>query len=223
MITLHYLDNSRAHRILWLLEELGLSYDVRIYHRGSDMLAPDSLKAVHPLGKSPVIVDNGRVLAESGAICDYLIDTYGPTSGLRPAPDTDAFLAYRYWLHYAEGSAMPLLLLKLIFAKLPSQVPWFLKLPAGLISKGFAAKLVDPQMKTHMTYWNDELSRTGWFAGEQFSAADIMMSFPVETAMVRAAPGTETAAIRAYLAAIRERPAYKRALEQGGRYIYATS
>lgn len=219
MITLHYLDNSRAHRILWLLEELGLAYDIKIYHRGSDLRAPAALKAIHPLGKSPVIEDDGRIVAESGAICEYLIDRYGDGS-LRPA-DGEALLRYRYWLHYAEGSAMPLLLLKLLFSRLPSQVPALLKIPAKMICSGVADKLVDPQLADHMAYWNSELARDGWFAGGEFSAADIMMSFPVEASLVRAAPGVDTAAIKRFAAAIRARPAYQRALQNGGAYIYA--
>eukprot|EP01035_Chromulina_nebulosa_P060756 gene60755-biopygen44041 len=120
MITVHYLDNSRAHRILWLLEELGLDYEVKIYHRGPDYRGPETLKAVHPLGKSPVIEDKGKVIAESGAIMEYLVGTYGGES-LRPGEGTDERLRYIYWMHYAEGSAMPLLVMKLIFARIPGQ------------------------------------------------------------------------------------------------------
>src|SRR5690606_3037146 len=118
-------------------------------------------------------------------------------------------------LHYAEGSAMPLLLLTLIFAKLPGQVPWFLKTPAGLICKGVSKTLIAPQLRDHVQFWNGELSRDGWFAGKDFSAADIMMSFPVETAASRMGEAKDLGAIRSYLAAIRARPAYQRALARG--------
>ncbi|MCM2291268.1 glutathione S-transferase [Allorhizobium sp. BGMRC 0089] len=222
MITVHYLENSRAHRILWLLEELGLDYEVKSYARGRDMRAPQRLKAVHPLGKSPVIEDGGRVYAESGAIMEYLIDTYG-RSLLRPEPGTVAHERYRYWLHYAEGSAMPLLLLKLLFSRLPGQMPFFLRPMAGLISKGVTGRLVDPQLRDHLRFWEEELKRDGYFAGKAFTAADIAMSFPVEAGMTRMEGMGEVPAIRRYLEAIRARPAYQHALSRGGAYVYANS
>lgn len=222
MIIVHYLENSRAHRILWLLEELGVPYDINVYRRGSDMRAPESLKSVHPLGKSPVIEDDGKVIAESGAIIEYLIDSYGGEV-LRPPAGTDERLRYTYFLHYAEGSAMPLLVMKLIFAKLPSQVPSLLRPIASLIAKGAGAKFLDPQLQDHLSFWESELGRDGFFAGPAFSAADIAMSFPIEAAMSRIDGAKEQAApaIRRYLAAIRARPAYRRALERGGAYDYA--
>jgi glutathione S-transferase len=223
MITLHYLDNSRAHRILWLMEELGLDYTVKTYHRAPDMRAPASLKAVHPLGKSPVIEDGGRVVAESGAIIEYLVETYGAGKHLKPAPGSDAALRYTYWLHYAEGSAMPLLLLKLIFLRLPGQLPFFLRPVASLIATGVQKKLVDPQLADHLAFWNAELLRGGWFAGLEFSAADIAMSFPVEAGMTRMETVGDVSAVRRYMAAIRARPAYQRALSKGGQYDYARS
>lgn len=223
MIIVHYLNNSRAHRILWLLEELGLPYEVKTYQRGPDMRAPASLKAVHPLGKSPVIEEDGRVIAESGAIIEYLIETHGAGKDLRPQPGTDEVLRYRYWLHYAEGSAMPLLLLKLLFLRLPGQMPFFLRPVAKMIAGGVQAKLVDPQLADHLAFWNAELSRDGWFAGSAFSAADIAMSFPVEAGMTRIGGMGEVGAVRRYLEAIRARPAYQRALSRGSQYDYATS
>jgi glutathione S-transferase len=222
LITVHYLENSRAHRILWLMEELGLEYDIKIYQRGADMRAPAALKAVHPLGKSPVIEDNGRIIAESGAIIEYLVDTYGK-GALRPAAGTDEQLRYTYWLHYSEGSAMPLLLLKLLFLRLPSQLPFFLRPVARLIAGGVQSKLVDPQLADHLAFWNMELSRHSWFAGDTFSAADIAMSFPVEAGMTRMAVMGEVGSVRRYMDAIRARPAYQRALERGGAYVYAKS
>lgn len=223
MITVHYLNNSRAHRILWLLEEMGLPYEVKTYQRGPDMRAPGSLKAVHPLGKSPVIEDEGRIIAESGAIIEYLVDTYCVGQSLRPLPGTDEALRYRYWLHYAEGSAMPLLLLKLLFLRLPGQLPVFLRPFGKMIASGVQAKLVDPQLADHLAFWNAELARDGWFAGGDFSAADIAMSFPVEAGMTRMSAMGEVQAVRRYLEAIRARPAYQRALVRGGQYDYATS
>lgn len=223
MIVVHYLENSRAHRILWLLEELGLQYDVKVYRRAPDMRAPADLKAVHPLGKSPVIEDEGLIVAESGAIIEYLLETYGQGQGLKPQAGTAEARRYTYWLHYAEGSAMPLLLLKLLFLRLPAQMPFFLRPVANLISKGVQSKLVDPQLADHLAFWNRELSKDGWFAGAAFSAADIAMSFPVEAGMTRMKSMGDVAAVRHYLEAIRARPAYQRALERGGRYDYATS
>jgi len=224
MIIVHYLENSRAHRMLWLLEEMALPYEIRHYKRASDMRAPESLKAVHPLGKSPVIEDNGRIIAESGAIIEYLLDTYGEAHGgevLRPAPGTDERLRFTYWLHYAEGTAMPLLLMKLVFAKIPRQMPFFLKPVASMISKGVAGKLINPQLDENLKFWNDELKKGGWFAGSSFSAADIIMSFPVEAAMSRVEYDGDKSAIRAYLDRIRARPAYQAALERGGAYAYS--
>ncbi|NTJ42903.1 glutathione S-transferase [Agrobacterium larrymoorei] len=222
MITVHYLENSRAHRILWLLEELGVDYEVKTYQRGPDMRAPRSLKAIHPLGKSPVIEDGGRIYAESGAIIEYLIDTYGQGQ-FRPENRTDDYRHYVYWLHYAEGSAMPLLLLKLLFSRLPGQMPFFLRPVASLISKGVAAKLIDPQLTDHLNYWEDHLARHGFFAGSELTGADFAMSFPVEAAMSRADGLDNKPAIRKFLQTIRARPAYRRALEKGGAYIYSDS
>ena len=127
MITLHHLNNSRSQRVLWLLEELGVPYEIVRYQRRPDMLAPVELRAVHPLGKSPVITDGGRTIAESGAIIEYLVDTYGEGKGLRPARGTPEHDRYTYWLHYAEGSAMPILLLKLVFLVMPKRTPALLR------------------------------------------------------------------------------------------------
>lgn len=223
LITVHYLENSRAHRILWLLEELGLEYDIKTYKRGADMRAPTSLKAIHPLGKSPVIEDKGRVIAESGAIIEYLIGVYDKEHKFRPPGGTDERLRYIYWLHYAEGSAMPLLLMKLVFLRLPRQMPIFLRSVGKLISDSVQRKLIDPQLADHLAYWNTELSRDGWFAGNTFSAADIAMSFPVEAGMSRMDQTGDAQAVRRYLDAIRSRPAYQRALTRGGAYVYAES
>jgi len=220
MITVHYLNNSRAHRILWLLEELGLSYDVKTYTRGADMRAPESLKAIHPLGKSPVVTDGDLVLAESGAITEYFVAGH-PDAKLAPARGTPEHLRYTYWLHYAEGSAMPLLQTKLIFTVIPDQVPFIIKPIARAISNGVSRQLLDPQINDHVALWEQELSRDGWFAGSEFSAADILMSFPVEAGASRIDFGKDTPAIAAYLDAIRSRPAYQRALERGNEYAFS--
>lgn len=220
MITVHHLNNSRSQRVLWLLEELGVPYEIVRYQRRPDMLAPAELKAVHPLGKSPVITDGGRTIAESGAIIEYLVDTYGEGKGLRPARGTPEYDRYTYWLHYAEGSAMPILLLKLVFLVMPKRTPALLRPLVGAISKKAMATITDPQLKTHMQFWNDELVKggSGWFAGTGLTGADIQMSFPLEAAAARVKLGPEHAAIRTFLDRIYARPGYIKALEKGGPY-----
>ncbi len=222
MITVHYLEHSRAHRVLWLLEELGLAYELKRYERRPDMLAPRSLKEVHPLGKSPVIEDNGVIAAESGAITEYLVRKYDGEGVLKPS-DEENFRRYTYWLHYAEGSAMPVLLLKLIFSVLPERTPFLVKPVAKAICKGATDKLIDPQVKDHVAFWETELQRHGYFAGSAFSAADIMMSFPVEAGIDRIEYDGQTEAISQWMEAIRSRPAYQRALERGGAYRFSGS
>ncbi|GAA6129866.1 glutathione S-transferase [Halopseudomonas sabulinigri] len=219
MIVVHHLNNSRSQRILWLLEELGLEYEVKRYERDpKTMLAPPELKAVHPLGKSPVITDGELTLAESGAIIEYLVDTYGQ-GRLAPAHGSPQRLRLNYWLHYAEGSAMTPLLLKLVFNRVESApMPFFVK----PIAKGIAGKvkgtLVEPQIIQHLNYLNDELAATGWFAGSEFSAADVQMSFPLEAAAARGGLNDKWPNLMAFLARIHQRPAYKSALERGGEY-----
>lgn len=221
MIIVHYLEKSRAHRVLWLLEELGVDYDVKTYRRTREFRAPESLKAVHPLGKSPVVEDDGRVIAESGAIMEYLVDRYGGET-LRPPAGTDERLRYNYWMHYAEGSAMPLLVMKLIFSSLPSRMPFFLRPMARTISKAVSERLIDPQIADHVALWKAELAHGGWFAGDAFSAADIIMSYPVEAGVTRIAQGQDIDVIRTWMDRIRARPAYQRAVERGGN-IYGYS
>ena len=222
MITVHYLDNSRAHRILWLLEELGQDYEVKVYHRGGDYRGPESLKSVHPLGKSPVIEDQGRVLAESGAIMEYLVATYGGQD-LRPSEGTEDWLRYTYWMHYAEGSAMPLLVMKLIFSRIPGQVPFFIRPVAKMISDGVSRKLLDPQLSDHVSLWVGELQKSEWFAGDRFTAADIAMSFPVEASVARVKMDQDVSSLRRWMEQIRARPAYQRALARGGEYGYSNN
>ncbi|WP_296271179.1 glutathione S-transferase family protein [Pseudomonas sp. UBA6323] len=221
MITVHHLNNSRSQRILWLLEELGVDYQIKRYERDpKTMLAPPELRAVHPLGKSPVVTDGELTLAESGAIIDYLANRYGPH--LLPAADSPERLRCTYWLHYAEGSAMPPLLLKLVFDKMESSpMPFFVKPIARGIAQKVKSAFVAPQLKLHLDYLESELGKSTWFAGEQFSAADIQLSFPLEAAAARAGLDASRPRLMAFLERIHARPAYQRALEKGGEYAYA--
>jgi glutathione S-transferase len=223
MITVHHLNNSRSQRILWLLEELELSYEIKRYERDArTMLAPPSLRKVHPLGKSPVITDGGETLAESGAIIEYLVDRYG-AGRLAPAPGTPARLRYAYWLHYAEGSAMPPLLLKLVFDRIESgPMPFFVRPVARAIAGRVKSGFVEPQITRHLDYMEAELGRFRWFAGDEFSAADIQMSFPLEVAIKRAGLDMSRPRLMDFLARIHARPSYLRALERGGKYELLT-
>jgi glutathione S-transferase len=215
VITVHHLENSRSQRILWMLEELEVPYDIKRYEREPTMQAPAALRAVHPLGKSPVITDGERTLAESGAILEYLADTYGK-GRLKPAPGTPERIHYTYFLHYAEGSLMPLLLLRLIFNRMPDRLPFLLKPVGRAISAGANKTLLDPQFANHFAFIEGELAKREWFAGPEFSAADIQMSFPLEAAAARAPVVRQMPRISAFLDRIHLRPAYKRALEKGG-------
>ena len=220
MVVVHHLNNSRSQRVLWLLEELGVDYEVRRYERDAKtMLAPPELKAVHPLGKSPVITDEGRTIAESGAIIEYLMDRHGRGSGLKPAAGSPEQLRYTYWLHYAEGSAMPPLLLSLVFSKIRgAPAPFFVRpVIAGLVDKVMAS-FVKPQLDTHLDFMEAELASHDWFAGAEFTAADIQMSFPVEAAASRGGLGSRQPRLLNYLARIHAREAYQRALAKGGPY-----
>jgi glutathione S-transferase len=216
MITVHHLNQSRSQRVLWLLEELGLDYTVKRYERDpKTMLAPPSLRAVHPLGKSPVVTDGDLVLAESGAIVEYFVERYG-NGALAPAPGTPERRRYTYWLHYAEGSAMPPLLLKLLFDRVPRNVPALIRPVARMISGGALSTFILPQLKLHLDYMESELAKTPWFAGPDFTAADVQMSFPLEAAAARAGLDSSRPKLWSFLERIRSRPAYQRALEKGG-------
>jgi glutathione S-transferase len=217
MITVHHLDNSRSQRILWMLEELGLDYEVKHYAREPSMQAPASLKAVHPLGKSPVITDGDRILAESGAILEYLAETYGRGQFI-PTAGTAERIHYRYFLHYAEGSLMPLLLMKLVFSRIPARLPFFFRPVGRAIVKGADAALLDPQLGTHFMFLESELASREWFAGPEFTTADIQMSFPLEAAAARAPAVRQMPKLAAFLDRIHARPAYERALARGGPY-----
>ncbi len=223
MLTVHHLNNSRSQRVLWLLEELGLPYEIQKYQRDAKtMLAPPELMRVHPLGKSPVVTDGAITVAESGAIVEYLLEAYGD-GRLVPPPRTEERRRFRYWLHFAEGSAMPPLLLKLVFDRIGSGqgMPFFAK-PIG---KGIAAKakalMIEPNLKRQLDFMESELGRSEWFAGADFTAADIQMSFPVEAAAQRAGLDASRPNLMTYLKKIHARPAYRRALERGGPYSFA--
>jgi glutathione S-transferase len=217
MLTVHHLNNSRSQRVLWLLEELAVPYEIMRYRRQANMLAPPELRAIHPLGKSPVITDDGNTIAESGAIIEYLVDTYGK-GRLIPAAGTPERLRFTYWLHYAEGSAMPPLLLKLIFGMMPKRAPWLLRPLVSAISGKVLDTMVDPQLRTHMAFWESELSKSEWFAGSEFTAADVQMSFPLEAASARLGLAQRHPRAMAWLAKIHARPAYQRAVDKGGPY-----
>ncbi|MBQ0942161.1 glutathione S-transferase [Ideonella sp. 4Y16] len=222
MITVHHLNNSRSQRVLWLLEELALPYEIRHYQRDPQtMLAPPSLKAVHPLGKSPVLSDGDITVAESGAIIEYLLDTHGQ-GRLRPAPGTPEQRRFSYWLHFAEGSAMPPLLMKLVFARVRSApMPFFVKPVARAIADKVLTSFVEPNLRAQLDFMETELSGRDWFAGDTFSAADIQMSFPVEAAAQRAGLDASRPRLMDWLRRIHARPAYRRALERGGPYDFA--
>lgn len=206
-IVVHHLENSRSQRILWLLEELELPYEVRRYTRNRvTMLAPPELKRIHPLGKSPIIEDDGVVIAETGAIVEYLVEK---AEGRRGAPTArEDALRYRQFLHYAEGSMMPPLLVKLVLARIP------------LFGKA-AQRKFQPMIDVHLDYVETELARQPWFAGAELSAADIMMSFPLEAAASRANARDGRPHLAAWLERIRARPQYQAALTAGGPYAYA--
>ncbi|MDF5729927.1 MAG: glutathione S-transferase [Rhizonema sp. PD38] len=211
MLVVHHLNNSRSQRVLWLLEELGIEYDIKYYERDEKtMLAPESLRQIHPLGKSPVVTDGDLTIAESGAIVEYIVERYGKGK-LVPASGTPEHLRYTYWLHYAEGSAMPPLVMKVILEHYGSK------------DSNAYDKFVAPQIKLHFDYIEGELRKSTWFVGEEFTAADIQMSFPLELLAthpeeVESRPKTEE-----FLKRIHARPAYKRGLERGGEYDFASS
>lgn len=225
MIVVHHLEHSRSQRILWLLEELGLPYTVKRYSRDpKTYLAPPELFKVHPLGKSPVITDGDITVAESGAIVEYLVDKAG--GKLRPEAGTQAARDFTYWMHFAEGSAMPFLVMTLIFNKIENApLPLLLKpliLPiARGISKQVKSSFIDPNLTRQFKYINDVLTQNAWFCGSEMTAADIMMSFPLEAACSRADAISQFPKLREFVDRIHVRPAYKKALEVGGPYDYA--
>ena len=219
MIIVHHLNNSRSQRILWLLEELGLDYEIKKYQRDAKtMLAPPELRAIHPLGKSPVITDGDTMVAESGAIIEYWIERYGKGQFV-PAAGTPDKLRYTYWLHYAEGSAMTPLLMKLVFDKVEtSPMPFFAKPIARGIAQKVKKSYIMPQILQHLQYLESELASRPWFAGDEFSGADIQVSFVLEAASARGGLGDKYPKLFDFLKRIHARPAYQRGLERGGPY-----
>ncbi|MCV2886219.1 glutathione S-transferase [Aestuariibacter sp. AA17] len=220
MITVHHLNNSRSQRILWMLEEIGIEYEIRGYQRDAKTnLAPQALKQVHPLGKSPVITDGDKTIAESGAIIEYLAETYAPH--LIPETGTPAYFQAKYWLHFAEGSMMPNLVAKLIFDKVRAQAkPFFVKWIAEKIADTAMASYYGPNIENNFAFVNSHLKQNDWFAGEALSIADFQMSFPLEASLTRGT-GDDREAIANWVQKVHARGAYQRALERGGKYDFA--
>ncbi|HAI06437.1 glutathione S-transferase [Pantoea sp. AV62] len=215
MITVHHLEQSRSHRVLWLLEELEVPYQIKRYQREPTMLAPEALKKVHPLGKSPVITDENRVVAESGAILEYLEQKYDHEFRLKLS-DEESLLQSRYWLHYAEGSLMPLLVMKLIFGQMgKAPVPWLLRPVGAAFGKGVQKAWLDKQLQPHMKMIEQHLAANPWFAGQRFSIADIQMSFPL-LALAQRVGMEQMPASQKWLQTVQQRAAWQRAIDQGG-------
>lgn len=219
MIVVHHLNNSRSQRVLWLLEELGLDYEIKFYARDpKTMLAPPELLQVHPLGKSPVITQGPLTLAESGAIVEYLVGNFGAEQ-LLPPPGTPERLRYHYWMHYAEGSLMPPLLMKLVFDQIAkAKMPFFAKPVAKAIAGKAKAGFVMPQINRHLDFLEAELGKSEWFAGNSITGADVQMSFPLEAAAARGGLDASRPRLMGFLERVHARPAYQRALEKGGEY-----
>jgi glutathione S-transferase len=218
MITVHHLEHSRSQRVLWLLEELRLPYDVKRYERNKETsLAPPQLQAIHPLGKSPVITDGKVTVAETGAIVEYLVEQAG--DALRPAAGTPERHRYTYWLHFAEGSAMPPLVMALVFNRIKkAPMPFFARPIAKAIADNVLNGFIKPDLKRQLAFMESELASRPWFTGRAFTAADVMMSFPIEAASSRGALHSNFPNLSGFLERIHERPAYKRALDRGGPY-----
>jgi len=217
MITVHHLNNSRSQRVLWLLEELELPYEIRHYQRDpKTLLAPPALRAIHPLGKSPVLTDGDLTLAESGAILEYLVERYA-AGRLIPPPGSPERLRYRYWMHFAEGSAMPPLVLKLVFDRIETApMPFFVRPIARGIANNVRRSFIEPQLRAQLDFMEGELGRSTWFAGAEFTAADIQMSFPLEAAAARAGLDATRPRLMGALGRMHARAAYQRALQKGG-------
>jgi glutathione S-transferase len=220
MLTVHHLNNSRSQRVLWLLEELGLPYEIKYYKRDpKTMMAPPELRAVHPLGKSPVVTDGDVTIAETGAVIEYLVEKAG--GRLRPAAGTAERLRWTFWLHYAEGSLMSPLLMKLVFNVMPARSPMLLRGMVRNIATRAQTGFVDPQLRNHFDFIEGELGKSEYFAGDEFSAADVMMSFPLEAGAQRGGAFEGRPRIKAFVERIHARAAYKAAIEKGGPYVYA--
>jgi glutathione S-transferase len=219
-LTVHHLDNSRSQRVLWLLEELEVPYALVLHKRDpSTKRAPPELRKIHPLGKSPVVtLEDGTVLAESGAILETLVDRYG-NGRLRPEPGTEAYQRYRFFMHYAEGSLMPPLLVRFILARLRSApLPFFVRPIAKGIARKIDEQFTEPELARHVAFIEGELEGRKWLVGDEPTAADVQMSFPLEALLGRAGGVGAHPRISALVERMRARPAYERALERGGPY-----
>jgi glutathione S-transferase len=223
MITVHHLETSRSQRVLWLLEELQVPYEIKLYKRDpKTKLAPAALKAIHPLGKSPVITDGAETIAESGAILEYLVERYGAQgqgelAHLQPPPGTPEYRQSRFWMHYAEGSLMNWLVMKLVFMTIPTQpMPFFVRPIARKLCTTVQAKLINPNVETALAFMEEHLARHKWFAGKQISIADFQMSFAVVAALARGADAERYPKLAAYKTRMEARPAYQRAVAKGG-------
>ncbi|ALM92316.1 MULTISPECIES: glutathione S-transferase family protein [Alteromonas] len=222
MLTLHHLNNSRSQRILWLLEELGVDYNIEHYQRDSTTnLAPDSLRAVHPLGRSPVLTTPEGAIAESGAIVEYLVRKHGQTHFTSPESGEN-LQQYLFWLHFAEGSLMPPLVARLVLekARQKGSKPFFIKPITNKLIDGILNAYYGPNLAQSLRYVESYLAHHTWFAGEQPTGADVQMIFPLES-LVASGNAKDFPAIREYVKRVHARPAYKQALEKGGEYAYA--
>lgn len=211
MLTIHHLEKSRSFRIVWALEELQQQYQIKLYKRLPSLAAPPELKRVHPLGKAPILEDAGRTIAESAVILEYLQTKFDTVQRFKPQQDDDAF-QYLYWMHYAEGSLMPLLVFQLVMNNVGKNVPFFIRPVANKITDGVKAGFIGPRLKDHIAFIEQYLSEHDYFAGE-FSFADIQMSFPLNALLTRTTGQFPN--IRAFLKRIETRPAYQRAKEKG--------
>lgn len=215
MLTVHHLENSRSQRVLWLLEELGVEYEIKVYRRRRSGLAPKELQDVHPMGKSPVVTHDGLTLAESAVILEYLLDEFGE-GRLRPAPGTPEFLQYRYWMHFAEGTGMPPLILKLVFRRLENVGPPVVKQIVRGVSKKVQTDFVDKELALRANFIEDHLGKNEWFTGDQMTAADIQMSYVVKAYLIRGPEGAEYPNMRRFVDRVEALPAYQRGIERGG-------
>jgi glutathione S-transferase len=216
MLTVHHLNNSRSQRVLWLLEELGEPYEIVKYERDpKTSLAPEALQKIHPLGKSPVVTDDGAAIAESAVILEYILDRHGK-GRMQPKPGTPDFWRYRYFMHYTEGSLMPFLLLRLIFRRIRTQAPFVVRPIAKAIAGKVEGGFIGPNLTRHIAFLDSELAKSTWFAGNELTAADIQMSYAMEAIAARVPDAPQR--IKDWVARAHERPAFKRALERGGPY-----
>lgn len=207
MITVHHLEQSRSFRILWALEELGQPYQIEFYRRLPSFAAPPELKRVHPLGKAPILTDGGQPIAESAVILEYLQEQYDPAQQFKPTHPADQ-QQYRYWMHYAEGSLMPLLVMQLVASKVPQRAPWLIRPVAAKVSEGIQQGFIQPRLKDHIQFLEDYLATHDYFAGT-FSFADIQMAFPLQALQSRT--DGKYPQIERYLQRLAQREGYQRA------------